>query len=125
MGRSEELGTGVQNVYKYSKAYSGSDNITFREGDVFIARVPLTKSIELDVVNGGVYGGVNGGVNGGVKKLYETIKTNPNKRTNELAKLMNIPQKTVEKWIAKLKKANKIEFRGSSKTGGYFVIKNE
>ncbi len=65
---------------------------------------------------------INGGVNGGVNKLYEIIKTNPNKRTKELAKLMNTPQKTVEKWIAKLKKTNKIEFKGSSKTGGYFVI---
>ena len=27
MGRSEELGTGLQNVYKYSKAYSGSEDI--------------------------------------------------------------------------------------------------
>lgn len=31
IGRSEELGTGVRNVYKYSKAYSGSDNIQLLE----------------------------------------------------------------------------------------------
>ncbi len=31
MGRSEELGTGVKNVFKYSKAYSGSDHIVFEE----------------------------------------------------------------------------------------------
>ena len=55
MGRSEELGTGVINVYKYSKAYSGSDEIVFREDDIFITRVPLKVSTDTD-------GGVNGGV---------------------------------------------------------------
>lgn len=35
IGRSEELGTGVRNVYKYSKAYSGSDDIQFLEEDIF------------------------------------------------------------------------------------------
>jgi ATP-dependent DNA helicase RecG len=39
MGRSEELGTGVKNVFKYSKAYSGSDDIVFDENDIFIAKV--------------------------------------------------------------------------------------
>ena len=41
IGRSEELGTGVKNVYKYTKFYSGEDNIEFEERDVFIAQVPL------------------------------------------------------------------------------------
>lgn len=41
MGRSEELGTGIRNVYKYSKAYSGSDKIVFSEEDVFMSQVPL------------------------------------------------------------------------------------
>ena len=41
IGRSEELGTGVRNVYKYTKAYSGEDNIEFEEKDVFISQVPL------------------------------------------------------------------------------------
>lgn len=36
MGRSEEL-----NVYKYSKDYSGSDDIQFIEEDIFITKVPL------------------------------------------------------------------------------------
>jgi len=29
MGRSEELVTGIRKVYKYSKAYSGKDEIEF------------------------------------------------------------------------------------------------
>ena len=41
MGRSEELGTGLRNVYKYSKIYSGSDNIIFLEEDIFQATIPF------------------------------------------------------------------------------------
>lgn len=28
---------------------------------------------------------------------------------------------SLERWLAKLKKENKIEFRGPDKTGGYFI----
>jgi len=45
MGRSEELGTGIRNVYKYSKAYSGSDKVVFSEEDIFITKVPLMKLV--------------------------------------------------------------------------------
>ena len=41
MGRSEELGTGLRNVYKYSKAYSGSDDILFNKEDVFTVDGPV------------------------------------------------------------------------------------
>ncbi len=44
MGRSEELGTGLRNVYKFSKAYSGSDQIVFFEDDIFKATIPLSES---------------------------------------------------------------------------------
>lgn len=40
----------------------------------------------------------------------------------ELSKMIKIPQKTVERWLSVLKTENKIEYRGSNKTGGYFVI---
>ncbi|MFH1526286.1 MAG: hypothetical protein ABIG69_06470, partial [Bacteroidota bacterium] len=41
MGRSEELGTGVQNVFKYNKIYSKTDENIFREDDIFTTSVPL------------------------------------------------------------------------------------
>jgi ATP-dependent DNA helicase RecG len=36
MGRTEELGTGIPKVYKYSKAYSDNEQIEFIENDIFI-----------------------------------------------------------------------------------------
>ncbi|MDR2621467.1 MAG: transcriptional regulator, partial [Dysgonamonadaceae bacterium] len=45
MGRSEELGTGIRNVFKYTHLYSGSDKITFNEEDVFITTVPIDEKV--------------------------------------------------------------------------------
>ena len=62
------------------------------------------------------------GVNEGVSILLNFIKNNPGKRTNEIADSINKPAKTVERWLGKLKETNKIEYRGSSKTGGYYLL---
>ena len=51
MGRCEELGTGIRNVCKYSKAYSGSDQIVFSEEDIFISKVPLSRVIGLSLTS--------------------------------------------------------------------------
>jgi len=45
MGRSEEFGTGLRNVYKYSKAYSRSEKIVFLEDDIFRVSIPLTGEV--------------------------------------------------------------------------------
>ena len=82
--------------------------------------------------DGGVNGGVNskdGGVNstdggvkyadGGVKDLLDVVKANPGMRVPEIAKLLNVSARTVERNIAAM--SDKIEFRGAPKTGGYYV----
>jgi ATP-dependent DNA helicase RecG len=69
--------------------------------------------------------GVNEGVNEGVKKLYEYIKNNPGHRTCRISEFLDVPLKTAERWIKKLRDEGLIEFIGSSKTGGYYLIKRE
>ena len=34
----------------------------------------------------------------------------------------DVPEKTIERWLKQLREEGKIEFKGSAKTGGYFVI---
>ena len=63
----------------------------------------------------------DGGINGGINLLFEFIKNNPGKRTPHFENAMKTPGKTVEKWIKKLKSMGKIEFKGSKKTGGYYI----
>ena len=60
------------------------------------------------------------GVSEGVNKLLIYITNNPGERIPEISKKTGIPAKTLERWIKVLRELGKIEFRGSSKTGGYF-----
>ena len=45
IGYADQLGSGVRNLFKYSKIYSGEEPI-FDEGDVFRITVPLDESLE-------------------------------------------------------------------------------
>ena len=47
IGRADRLGSGVRNLYKYSKYYSGGEPI-FTEGDVFRIIVPLNDAYSFD-----------------------------------------------------------------------------
>ena len=54
--------------------------------------------------------------------LFDYIKNNPGKRVVHFEKELNLTRRTIERWLNKLKKEKKIEFRGSPKTGGYWEI---
>lgn len=70
-------------------------------------------------INEGISEGINGGVNEGINRLMEFIRKNPGKRVVEIAAALNIPSKTIERWIKKLREQGKIVFIGPRKTGGY------
>ena len=72
-------------------------------------------------INEGTSEGLNGSVNEGINRLLEFIRKNPGKRVVEIAAALNIPSKTIERWIKKLREQGMIAFIGSRKTGGYFV----
>jgi transposase-like protein len=61
------------------------------------------------------------GVSEGVKLLVESIRKNPGQRVPSISQATNIAPKTLERWLRKLKKEGKINFKGSAKTGGYYV----
>jgi DNA-binding MarR family transcriptional regulator len=64
------------------------------------------------------------GINEGIKRLFEFVRNNPGKRVTEIASALNVPPKTIERWIKKLREQEKIIFIGTRKTGGYFVQGN-
>ena len=69
--------------------------------------------------------GVNEGVFEGVNSLIEHIRSNPGQRVPHFEKALKVPRKTLERWLKKLKEEDKIEFKGSPKSGGYWVKKLE
>ena len=64
---------------------------------------------------------VNEGVNEGVNELYYFIKDFSGNRTPYYSQVMNVPEKTIERWLKQLRQENKVEFKGAPKTGGYFI----
>jgi len=68
----------------------------------------------------GVSEGVSEGITEGIKGLFDYIKKNPGLRTPALSNKLNVPDKTIERWLKRLKDQQKVVFRGSRKTGGYF-----
>jgi len=76
------------------------------------------------IKSGGIKsGGIkSGGIkNGGINQVLDFLEKNPGQSTKEIAKNLKIPLRSIERYLQKLKEQNKIEFRGSKKTGGYFL----
>jgi len=115
LGRVDELGSGVLNVNRFVKEYSGSSNPQFIEGATFRVVIPvgegLNEGLNLE----------NEGLNEGLKSLLEVVIKNPGIKAKDLpSKLDDRPLKTIERQINELIKKELIDRRGSRKTGGYF-----
>ncbi len=122
MGRSEELGTGIRNVYKYSKAYTGIDKIVFREEDIFVVQVPLSETI----IPNKIYNDeLNDELNTGQKKVFKYICNTQGKMAKHISNDLKMPFGTVDRHIRYLLSINLIERRGSKKTGGYYIVNDD
>ncbi len=63
----------------------------------------------------------SGGASGGADKLHEFIRQNPGLNSKQMSEILNVALCTLERHLKTLKEAHKVEFRGASKTGGYYV----
>ena len=77
----------------------------------------------LQLHQGAPLGGVTGGVIGGVNAVLEYIRNHPGSRANAIADALNIPPRTVERYLKQLK-PDAIEFRGAPRNGGYYLKEN-
>lgn len=53
--------------------------------------------------------------------VLDFIAQHPGIRANQLSEALNTPLRTIQRELSHLKASGKIEFRGASKNGGYFV----
>jgi len=72
-------------------------------------------------ISGGVNGGISGGIAEGINRVADYIKNTPGRNVTEITAVLDIPQRTVERWLKKLKEQGEIVFIGLRKTGGYHV----
>ena len=131
IGRADKLGSGVRNLFKYSKYYSGKEP-EFIEGDIFRIIVPLDEAYSFDI-------GVDKVdlTDQTEKKADQTDRTELTKGESQLLEVnKNYPEITNEdisqelKWsvskvkyyMKKLKKTGIIKRKGSSRKGSWDIF---
>ena len=125
IGFADQLGSGVRNLFKYSKYYSGQEP-KFVEGDVFRIIVPLDEDYSFDF-------GQNGHLNQSDQlnqsdlsedeiTLLNLIKEFPDMTNSLLAKKLGWSVSRVKYYIQKLKKFEKIKRKGTSRNGKWIVL---
>ena len=72
-------------------------------------------------INGGLNGMITGGLNGTIKEVYDYIQSHQGASAIDMENKLNIPLRTLQRWLKELKEKQLIEYRGSKKTGGYFI----
>ena len=65
--------------------------------------------------------GINDGLNEGLKILVDFIFSNPGLNAITLSERLKIPLSTIGKRLRVLKSRDYVEYKGSKKTGGYYV----
>ncbi len=123
IGWAEELGSGVRNIVKYSKVYSGTIP-EFIDGDVFKTKISLNGTVN-DTVNGTVNGTVSGGVklSATEQAVLDCIRDN---NFIGVAEIVNRTQKgrsTIMRAIKSLKEKGFIQRVGSDKTGSWEILR--
>ncbi len=123
IGRADTLGSGMRNLYKYTKLYSHAEPV-LTEGDVFKIWILLRSdaninanggSINANGVNTGANDGVNDDVNilGGDKdlivRLLDIVTINPKSTQADLAEKLGISKRTIQRLTDTLKNQGKLE----------------
>lgn len=143
LGRVDELGSGVLNVNKYIREYSGSDSPQFIEGSTFKVIVPVSEGINaksegINVISEGI-NVTSEGVKAVVEGLFEGLRSDAAKNlveilfqihshqgasASDLTAKTGVSPKSLQRYVKQLKEADLIEFKGARKTGGYFTTEN-
>ena len=122
----ENMGTGINKIKKLLED-SKNRPAEFSFDNFFTIKMPRDMKSKTDT--GGVNGGVNGGVSDGVKQSLEHIvnyiRENPKIKAKDIQEKFGFSIRTTERYIKILRDQKLIEFRGSPKTGGYFISQSD
>jgi ATP-dependent DNA helicase RecG len=76
---------------------------------------------KIEGITEGITEGVTEDVKEKLSKVLLVLYRNEGLRTSEIEKIVQIPAKSIERYVKQLKDANLIEFKGANRTGGYFL----
>ena len=120
IGYADQLGSGVRNLFKYSKYYSGEEP-EFIEGDIFKIIVPLNSS-NLESTTQSTTQSQNEEV---WKYITELLQSEPELSQKQMAERLNLNVNTVKYYIRKMQEQNKIKHIGSQRKGKWVVVIND
>jgi len=125
IGMADELGSGVRNLFKFGKRYSGQDPQLI-DGDIFKIIVPLDDDYSFDAetnkaqLNHDNFG-KDFGINETQQRMVALIVEDVYITTERLAKTIGITQRQIESNIRKLKSLEIIEREGGRRYGRWIV----
>jgi len=128
LGDIERYGTGFVRIRRMLKEYPEISYRISEVGDFFrfeLLCAEKQKSEPSAKLPDDKSEGINGGINEGINSLIQFISDHPGKRLPEIEKYLKIPVKTLERWIKISRDQGRIEFKGSKKTGGYFICSDK
>lgn len=124
IGRADELGSGVRNLYKYVKLYSGAEPI-FDEEDVFTLSIPLDNDYNPEG-NGMVKNGMTVAQGNGHQirqAIIDAIRRNSQVSAKTIAEQLDgITQAQVRLQLNKMKEEGVLHREGPSGNGGQWIL---
>lgn len=127
IGYADQLGSGVRNLFKYSKFYSGNDP-EFIEGDIFKIIVPLDEGNREEQTTQSVTQTTQSVTqttqpkeNDPEKNIMELIEQNPFLSQKQMAEKLNLNKNTLKYYIKKMKEKGVIERVGTNRKGKWIV----
>lgn len=127
IGYADQLGSGVRNLFKYSKFYSGDDP-KFMEGDIFRIIVPLNERKTKETITQSATQSTQSATQSTqsdeikpVQRIIEIIEQNPLLSQKQMAEKLSLNQNTLKYYIKKMREKGIIERVGSSRKGKWVV----
>ena len=97
LGRSDTIGSGVKNLYKYTPIYSGGGNPELYEADVFRITIPLTKEATRQVK-------METELTEREQLIYNMISENQKISVENIAAKLDVTRRTVLRDVQEIKK---------------------
>lgn len=125
IGRADELGSGVRNLYKYTKIYADSEPVLF-EDDVFKVEIPIDYigTVNIDTISiDNTKEKAKEKHDEIQNKIIQMIEENSQITMSRMAETTDITVDSIKYHIRKMKKDGLIEHCGSTKNGYWKINK--
>jgi ATP-dependent DNA helicase RecG len=123
IARADNLGSGIRNLYKYTKLYSGGEPELI-EGDVFKTIIPLSATgdgFTTTVDFADVEENVADVAERPTERIVTMLRQNPEITGLEIADRLSLSRRTVQRYLKTLKDSGVIVRNGSDRAGRWIV----